>query len=54
MNSTLIKTAADYAAVLKEVDSLMDAELGTPEGNRLNVLAALVEAYELTHFSPID
>jgi HTH-type transcriptional regulator/antitoxin HigA len=32
-----IKTAADYdEAALKEIDSLMTAELDTPEGDRLN------------------
>jgi len=45
-----IKTAADHKAVLKEIDLLMAAELGTPEGDRLDVLATLVEAYEAKHF----
>jgi HTH-type transcriptional regulator/antitoxin HigA len=46
MNITLITTAADYAAALKEIDELMSADLGTPAGNRLKALASLVEAYE--------
>ena len=41
-----IKTKADYRAVLKEIDSLMAAKLHTPEGERLDVLVTLVEAYE--------
>ena len=37
-----IKTAADHAAALHEIDRLMEAELGTSEGDRLDVLATLV------------
>ena len=48
-----IKTKADYRAVLKEIEVLMSAEAGTPEGERLDVLATLVEAYERKHF-PMD
>jgi HTH-type transcriptional regulator/antitoxin HigA len=45
-----IKNAADHAAALREINGLMSAELGTPEGDRLDVLATLVEAYEARHF----
>jgi HTH-type transcriptional regulator/antitoxin HigA len=45
-----IRTEADYQAALREVESLMGAEFGTPEGDRLDVLATLVEAYEAKHF----
>jgi HTH-type transcriptional regulator/antitoxin HigA len=45
-----IRTEADYHAALREVESLMAAEFGTPEGDRLDVLATLVEAYEAKHF----
>ncbi len=48
-----IKTAADYRAALREIESLMAAEPGTPEGERLDVLAALVEAWEGEEF-PLD
>ena len=41
-----IKTDADYQAVLKEIESLFDAKPDTPEGDRLEVLTALVEVYE--------
>ncbi len=41
-----IKNEADYQATLAEIDGLMDAEYGTPEGDRLDVLVTLVEAYE--------
>ncbi|HEV8108525.1 MAG TPA: transcriptional regulator [Burkholderiales bacterium] len=48
-----IRTKADYRATLKEVEALMDAQAGTPEGERLDVLTTLVEAYERKHF-PMD
>ena len=41
-----IKTETDYDEALAEIAYLMDAELGTPEGDRLDVLVTLVEAYE--------
>jgi HTH-type transcriptional regulator / antitoxin HigA len=41
-----IKTEADYQAVLAEIDHLFDAQPDTPEGDRLDVLTTLVEAYE--------
>jgi HTH-type transcriptional regulator/antitoxin HigA len=46
-----IRTEADYQAALHEVDLLMTAEFGAPEGDRLDVLATLVEAYKTKHFS---
>jgi HTH-type transcriptional regulator/antitoxin HigA len=45
-----IKTKADYRAALKEIEGLMAAERDTPEGERLDVLATLVEAYENKHY----
>ncbi len=45
-----IKTKADYRAALKEIETLMSARLDTPEGERLDVLATLVEAYEARHY----
>jgi HTH-type transcriptional regulator/antitoxin HigA len=41
-----VRNEADYTAALAEIDKLMDAEPGTPEGDRLDLLATLVEAYE--------
>ena len=41
-----IKTDEDHRAALKEIDALWGAAEGTPEGDRLDVLATLVEAYE--------
>ncbi|MBF0621187.1 MAG: helix-turn-helix domain-containing protein [Magnetococcales bacterium] len=46
MNIHPIKTETDYEAALAEVDQLMDADLDTPEGDRLDVLVTLIEAYE--------
>lgn len=48
-----IKTEDDYRAALRDIDGLMMAEPGTPEGDRLDVLATLVEAYEARHY-PLD
>lgn len=50
-----IRTEADHKAALKEVSRLMeeDPDIGTPDGDRLDVLATLVQAYETKHF-PID
>lgn len=45
-----IKTKADYRAALKEIEALMAAERDTPEGERLDVLVTLVEAYERKHY----
>ena len=48
-----IKTAKDYRATLREIEGLMQAKAGTPEGDRLDVLATLIDAYEAQH-EPID
>jgi HTH-type transcriptional regulator / antitoxin HigA len=48
-----IKTEQDYEFVLAEIESLMDAQADTPDGDRLDVLTTLVEAYEAKHH-PID
>lgn len=53
MNIKSIKTDADYRAALKEVESLMATEPNTPEGQKLDVLVTLIEAYERKHF-PLD
>ena len=48
-----IKTDADYRPALKEVESLMMAEPNTPEGEKLDILVTLIEAYERKNF-PLD
>lgn len=45
-----IKTERDYRATLKEIEKLMNTGPGTPEGDRLDVLVTLVEAYENKHY----
>lgn len=45
-----IRTEADYEAALEEIERLWDAEYGSPEGDKLDVLATLVEAYEEEHY----
>lgn len=53
MNIKPIKTDADYRAALKEIESLMMAAPDTPEGEKLDVMVTLIEAYEAKHF-PLD
>jgi HTH-type transcriptional regulator/antitoxin HigA len=53
MNIKPIKTKADYRAALKAIESLMMAKPNTPDGERLDVLVTLVEAYERKHY-PLD
>ena len=48
-----IKTEADYEAALKEIEGLMTAVADSPEGDRLDVLVTLVEAYERDQY-PMD
>ncbi len=48
-----IRTAADHEAALAEVARLWGAKSGTPEGDRLDVLATLIDAYEARHH-PMD
>ena len=48
-----IKTDRDYRCTLKEIEGLMTAERDTPEGDRLDVLVTLIEAWEARNF-PLD
>jgi HTH-type transcriptional regulator/antitoxin HigA len=48
-----VRTERDYADALDEIGRLVTAHPGTPEGDRLDVLSTLVEAYEAEHF-PIE
>ncbi|MDL2286005.1 transcriptional regulator [Desulfococcaceae bacterium OttesenSCG-928-F15] len=41
-----IRNENDYRETLKEIEALMDAQENTPEGDRLDILVTLVEAYE--------
>jgi HTH-type transcriptional regulator/antitoxin HigA len=48
-----IRTERDYEAGLKEIERLWGAKSGTRDGDRLDVLATLIDAYEAEHF-PMD
>src|SRR3979490_75414 len=48
-----IRTKRDYEASLKEVERLWGAKTGTRDGDRLDVLATLIDAYEAAH-DPMD
>jgi HTH-type transcriptional regulator/antitoxin HigA len=48
-----IRTRRDYEAALKAIEGLMNAKRNSPEGDRLDVLATLIEAYEARNF-PLD
>lgn len=44
-----IRTEQDYEAALTEIEPLMTARSETPEGDRLDILVTLVQAYEAEH-----
>lgn len=48
-----IRSAADHRAAMAEVKRLWGSKSGTPDGDRLDVLATLIDAYEAQH-EPID
>jgi HTH-type transcriptional regulator / antitoxin HigA len=48
-----VRTKADYKLALKAAEALMGAKSRSPEGERLDILVTLIEAYEASHF-PMD
>jgi HTH-type transcriptional regulator / antitoxin HigA len=44
-----IKTEQDYDAAMAEIEALWGAEIGSPEGDKLDVLLTLADAYEAKH-----
>lgn len=48
-----IRTEADYEAAIAEIERLWNAEPGSDDGDKLDILATLVERYENEHW-PID
>jgi len=50
MEISPIRTDADYRKALGEVGSLWDAEPGSPDGDYVEVLSTLIEAYEAQHY----
>lgn len=55
MNISPIRTHADYKTALKSISKLVEKDPApdSPEGEYLEVMATLIEAYEAKHF-PID
>ena len=53
MDIAPIKNQRDYRRALKEIEGLMTARHNSPEGDRLDVLVTLVEAWERKHY-PLD
>jgi HTH-type transcriptional regulator/antitoxin HigA len=53
MEISPIKTKRDYRRTLTEIEGLMRAKRNTPEGDRLDILVTLVEAWEAKHY-PMD
>jgi HTH-type transcriptional regulator / antitoxin HigA len=51
MTISPIKTEADYQQALAEIEQLFGSSPNTQEGDRLEVLTTLVEAYEVVHHS---
>ena len=51
MDIRSIKTENDYKAALEEAEHLFNAAPNSPEGDRLEVLTTLIEAYEEKHYS---
>ena len=48
-----VRTKQDYEKALGQIEALWGAKSGTPKGDQLDILATLIEAYEIRHF-PID
>ena len=46
-----IRTKADHRAALKEIETLMSARAGSRDGERLDVMVTLIEAYEKKHYA---
>lgn len=53
MEISPIKTASHYASAMRRIEALWGAALATPEGDELDVLVTLAEAYERQHH-PVD
>ncbi|MDP6475867.1 MAG: hypothetical protein QF449_16835 [Alphaproteobacteria bacterium] len=50
MEISPIRNKRDYRQTLKEIESLMSAKRNTSEGDRLDILVTLVEAWEARHY----
>ena len=59
MNIRPVRTEEDYKTCLKQIEGLMGAKADTPEGDLLDILTTLVEAYErraypMEEVDPVD
>lgn len=45
-----LRSKDDYEEAIAEVDALWGARAGTPEGDRLDILATLIDVYETAHY----
>jgi HTH-type transcriptional regulator / antitoxin HigA len=50
MNIKPVRTKRDYNDALKSVEALMNAKTGTVDGDALDILVTLIQAYEAKHF----
>ncbi len=50
MNIKPIRTEEDLAAAFARLEQLWGAEIGSPEGDELEILALLIEKYEDEHY----
>ena len=50
---TKIESQEEYRAALSRLDMIFDASPGTPEGEELEFLGALIDKFELAHY-PMD
>lgn len=48
-----IRAKSQYERALAEAGRLWGSKSGTPDGDRLNALATLIDAYEAEHY-PMD
>lgn len=53
MKLKILKTKQDYEKALSEFEKLFDAKKGTPEGDKAELFALLIEQYDKKHY-PID
>lgn len=49
----VIKTEEEYNIALNRLETIFDAQVGTPEGDELELLSLLIDNYEKIHY-PID
>ena len=49
-----IRNDDDHAAVLREIEKLWGAAVGTEDGDKLDILATLVEKYEESRWPNVD